>query len=90
MYNYLILNTNDEGDFMSKIYKMKINGMKRKFRFLEPNDILQKNDIQFFNTSKDDILNQTQLNSTGLRSTLCVGDKVSEHPNRTYIRILDF
>ena len=76
--------------FMSKIYKMKINGMKRKFKFLSDNDTLQKGDIQFYDKSKEDILNQPFLNNTDLIQTLCIGDKVSEHPQRIYIRLVDF
>ena len=76
---------------MSNIFKIKINGMKRKVRILEDNEILQEGDYQFTGTKEDGVnllKENSQLN--GLFQTCCVGDKVSDYPKRFYIRVLSF
>ncbi len=68
------------------IYKKKFRGQKVSFRFLESHEIIQQNDLFISSTDKDSILNLDNLNS--FLETRCIGEKVSEHPERSYIRIL--
>lgn len=67
-------------------YKKKFRGQKVSFRFLESNETIQKDDLFILSTDKESILNLDNLNS--FLETRCVGDTVSEHPERSYIRIL--
>lgn len=67
-------------------YKKKFRGQKVSFRFLELNETIQKDDLFILSTDKDSILLLDNLNS--FLETRCVGEKVSEHPERSYIRIL--
>ncbi len=72
-------------DYMNT-YKKKFRGQKVSFRFLESHETIQQGDLFILSNDKEHILTLNNLNS--FLETRCVGEIVSEHPERSYIRIL--
>ncbi|QQG34139.1 hypothetical protein ZPAH1_orf00377 [Aeromonas phage ZPAH1] len=85
------------------VFKMKIGGMKKKVRFLKPDEVIMEGDRQcllWFMTDPDvsqDVykireewmkahINKERVLSFTLSAAF--SDKVSEHINRVYLRIV--
>lgn len=69
-------------------FKAKIFGMKKKFRFLDQNETIQEGDLYIYGFPserfKEYILTLKKLPVT---ESAAIGDLVSDHENRTYIRL---
>lgn len=68
------------------LYKKKFRGQKVSFRFLESHEVISENDLQVLSTDRVRILQLKNLND--FIESKSIGDKVLNHPDRTYIRIL--
>lgn len=67
-------------------FKKKRFGLTVKFVFLNDDDVIEENDLVVYSTDRERILSLKNLNI--FKETAALGDTVSEHPHRTYIRLI--
>lgn len=73
------------------MFKIKINGMRKKVRFLENNEVICENDLYVNklpnDATKNYIMSQHKLSDFSI--TAAAGDTINQHPQRTYLRVLN-
>jgi hypothetical protein len=67
-------------------FKMKINGLKKKVRFVESTETLIQGDLLVHCEYNDREYLKTLSKLSNLEPTKAVGDRAGEHPTFTYLR----
>lgn len=70
----------------NNVFKIKINGLKKKVRFVEPTEILAEGDLLVHCEYADRKYITTLSKLSNVETTKAIGDKAGEHPNFTYLR----
>lgn len=69
-------------------FKIKINGMKQKVRFVGKQETLVEGDLIIHKENTEENMRYIKSSSglSGIKCTAAVGDRPAQHPNFIYLR----
>lgn len=70
----------------NNVFKVKVNGLKKKVRFVEPTELLIEGDLLVHREYADRAYIASLSKLSNVETTKAIGDKAGEHPNFTYLR----